>query len=93
MGRPPSSVAQESRPHDQFCQSAFVVAQGTPRAAMSTDSHSLLNCDVRIASVYLSIQDMTLRHCERRRGPRADVYALGVWATSSRFAPDAAIAP
>ena len=40
MRRPPSSAANESWPHEQFCQSAFdpskaVVAQGTPRAAMS----------------------------------------------------------
>ena len=44
MGWPPSSAANESWPHEQFCQSAFdpskaVVAQGTPRAAMSDLGH------------------------------------------------------
>jgi hypothetical protein len=39
MRWPPSSAANESWPHEQFCQSAFdalkaVVARGTPRAAI-----------------------------------------------------------
>jgi hypothetical protein len=58
MRWPPSSAANESWPHEQFCQSAFdaskaVVARGTPRAAMSDLSHSRRFRDVRHMSALL----------------------------------------
>ena len=96
MGRPPSS--KESWPHEQFCQSAFdpskaVVAQGTPRAAMSDLGQTQpmdsvpVPPDVRCCSKSDHLRrecEMTLRANRRHpRCGRAHPYSITSSASSS----------